>query len=318
MNNSYNSYDYQPQNQTQPQLQKREKKIVSILKAIGYFVLYLFVSNVIKYVIGLLIFIPRYYKLLDSSQDYVTVDFRYALEAFFYEHAMLLTLITNIIVIVGFALIFYLRRKRYPNIVENKSIFRGHEFYKFILIFIAGCFWNFSLDPILTIIFNIWPKLYDSYISYSNLYYDEGFILYILTVIISAPICEELVMRGAINTRLGRAMSPHLAILISSLCFGIIHGHWIQKVYAFLLGILLGYIMKKYGLFGSIALHFGFNFGSLPLKLLSEFIPDALNNVFIVWVMIIFNWLSIPLTVVFTILILKMYVYKPKGGSANV
>ena len=153
MNND-NCYDYQTQPQPQPQLPKKEKKIVSILKAAGYFVFYLFSSYVIGYVVGLLLFIPYYYKLLDSLPDNVTVDFRYAFKVFFNDHTLLLTLIADIIVVAVFALIFFLRRKRYPNVVENKSIFRGHEFYKFILIFITGCLWNFALNSILNIIFN--------------------------------------------------------------------------------------------------------------------------------------------------------------------
>lgn len=85
-----------------------------------------------------------------------------------------------------------------------------------------------------------------------------GLILY---AIILAPINEELLFRGVTFGYLKKAMPFWLANLIQALLFGIYHMNVMQAVYAFVIGLFLGYVCQKGGsIFYSILLHIIYNF----------------------------------------------------------
>lgn len=72
-----------------------------------------------------------------------------------------------------------------------------------------------------------------------------GYSLMILSVIIIAPIGEELLCRRVMIGRLRREFSVPVSIIISSLIFGIIHiqsGGIVLGLGAFLMGMILGFI----------------------------------------------------------------------------
>jgi len=71
---------------------------------------------------------------------------------------------------------------------------------------------------------------------------------------IVAPITEELIFRGYIQGALSR-YGKKFAILCSALFFGIFHGNLIQTPYAFLAGLLLGYVAAEYHIGWSIGIH---------------------------------------------------------------
>lgn len=64
-----------------------------------------------------------------------------------------------------------------------------------------------------------------------------------LSIALMAPIVEELLFRGAIMGHLQRqGYSPRKTIVVSALVFGLIHINPAQVVFAFLMGLLLGWI----------------------------------------------------------------------------
>lgn len=69
-----------------------------------------------------------------------------------------------------------------------------------------------------------------------------------------APISEELLFRGYILRSL-RPYGRRFAILGSALLFGLFHGNLLQGPYAFLVGLVLGYLACEYSVIWSIALH---------------------------------------------------------------
>lgn len=68
-----------------------------------------------------------------------------------------------------------------------------------------------------------------------------------LAVVAGAPVAEELVFRGVIQSRLERAMPVWIAIVLQAVLFGFIHGTPVQIGYAFLMGLLFGYIRYRTG-----------------------------------------------------------------------
>lgn len=87
-----------------------------------------------------------------------------------------------------------------------------------------------------------------------------------ITIVIAAPILEELIFRGIMLDGLLKIYSPLKAILISSLLFGVIHLNPWQFVAAFVIGIFSGWVYyKTQKLTLCILIHFSnnlFAFGS--------------------------------------------------------
>lgn len=81
-----------------------------------------------------------------------------------------------------------------------------------------------------------------------------------LYAIVIGPICEELIYRGVILSYAEKEMPFFLANFFQALLFGIYHMNVIQGVYAFVIGLFLGYICHKTkSIFPTMLLHICFN-----------------------------------------------------------
>ena len=76
----------------------------------------------------------------------------------------------------------------------------------------------------------------------------------VLYIVLIGPIFEELIFRGAVFGAL-RRFGENYAILFSALLFGFYHMLILQIPFAFVLGLLLGYVASRWTLRASIALH---------------------------------------------------------------
>lgn len=71
-----------------------------------------------------------------------------------------------------------------------------------------------------------------------------------LAVGILAPLCEEMVFRGAIQRRLQEMLGQRLhwvAIAIVAALFGVLHGNLAQFLHAFVVGLILGWMYYRTG-----------------------------------------------------------------------
>ena len=87
-----------------------------------------------------------------------------------------------------------------------------------------------------------------------NLLIEETFIgmsrnpFGVLSIALLAPILEELLFRGAIQGSIqASGKSPWIAIVISSLIFGVVHMNPAQVPFAFLLGMMFGWLYYRTG-----------------------------------------------------------------------
>lgn len=69
-----------------------------------------------------------------------------------------------------------------------------------------------------------------------------------------APVAEEILFRGYILRTL-RPYGKRFAILGSAFLFGLFHGNLMQAPYAFLVGLILGYVTVEYSALWAAALH---------------------------------------------------------------
>ncbi len=69
-----------------------------------------------------------------------------------------------------------------------------------------------------------------------------------------APISEEILFRGLILRQL-EPYGKKFAIFASSFLFGIFHGNLVQTPYAFLVGLVLGYVAMEFNVLWAMVLH---------------------------------------------------------------
>lgn len=94
-------------------------------------------------------------------------------------------------------------------------------------------------------------------------------ILYIIAVAIVPAFAEEFAFRGIFMGVL-RKHGDSFAIIASSIVFGAMHGNITQIVFAFILGLIFGYIdCKTNSIMPSIVVHFINNFYAVLLDVLS-------------------------------------------------
>jgi membrane protease YdiL (CAAX protease family) len=86
--------------------------------------------------------------------------------------------------------------------------------------------------------------------SFALLHTPSG-LLYICLI---GPVVEEIIFRGAIQKSLER-FGMNFSILLSSIIFGLFHIFTVQAAFAFLMGLILGYIAGRYALRWSILAH---------------------------------------------------------------
>jgi membrane protease YdiL (CAAX protease family) len=125
-----------------------------------------------------------------------------------------------------------------------------------------GVFLNLFISSVLFFVINFIDlgSVGDNYIIMMNDIFTGNLLLLFISVVVVAPIAEEIILRGVVLNELRASMSILVVVLIQAFLFGFIHLNYIQGVYAGLFGIVLGYAYIKYdSLLIPIALHMSFN-----------------------------------------------------------
>lgn len=105
-----------------------------------------------------------------------------------------------------------------------------------------------------------------------------GFFLTFISTVITPALVEEFACRGLILGHL-KKYGEGFAIIVSALLFGLMHGNFEQIPFAFLVGLVLGYITVKSGsIWPAVAVHAFNNFVSVAFEyFLSAFSVDIQN-----------------------------------------
>ena len=125
-------------------------------------------------------------------------------------------------------------------------------------IFFVALFIQFAVSSLLNILAVVAPDLMGQYMEVmEGLGMSEPSIISMLYVIIMAPLAEELLMRG-------------LCLKILENSFPFWAANFLQALYAFVMGLILGRLVKKYGtLKASILCHFIINFSGQVMSVIN-------------------------------------------------
>lgn len=154
-----------------------------------------------------------------------------------------LVVITVMIAII----LFYLWYRKYVVMgdleqAELKSIITLKSLGIYLMIGI-GC--QLFMSGILAYLRPLLKALFASYDETISPLFDADTIIVAVYVIILTPIIEELMLRGILFNRLRHGVSFTVANILQAMVFGIYHWNIIQGLYAFVIGLILGYIYEK-------------------------------------------------------------------------
>ena len=131
-----------------------------------------------------------------------------------------------------------------------------------VLSLLAGVAANIWFSLMLGLI--PWPETWvEEYLDASAAITSSSLPIELLTVVLLAPLVEEILFRGMVYRYLSMALPAGAAILFQGMLFGGMHGTMIWIAYASILGCIIGYVRSRTGsLHATILMHIGFNGGS--------------------------------------------------------
>lgn len=183
---------------------------------------------------------------------------------------------------VGFAILLIWKKPRYfkDEILTKGAPMKAGDFFTILSIFISGQMVFQLGSTALEMLLNTFG--YSIIEGMESLQTDPDNFSMFLYAGILAPITEEILFRGVIQ----RTMLPFgkkFAIFVSSFTFGLFHGNLIQTPYAFVVGLVLGYVAAEYNILWAMVLHMINNLllGDVLYRVLGS-LPDETTNL-IVW-----------------------------------
>ncbi len=146
------------------------------------------------------------------------------------------------------------------------------------IILISGVLLQLGVSMLLNVVLPLFPKIESQYAQLLEALVPESDMLSVrimsaVSLAILAPITEELIFRGISLGNLRKFWSLVPAVIFQAFLFGLYHMNIVQGVYAFIIGMLLGYLAYKLNnLLASILLHAAINGSSLILEYI---VPEA-------------------------------------------
>lgn len=247
------------------------KKIFkSIGATIGYLAVYLIVSAAVSIaaVIGFAVM-----TVVEATPAMNPLQiFSAGFDSFLYENSLWIMTISGIITILIYVLIIKLRKKKIRERLDLTPV----AFKKLWPVLPLGLTLNLLTSYTIDIL-PIPESLLADYMESASILDDGSFISMIISVVIMAPLLEEVLMRGLIMRSLQSSMPVALALILQSVIFGLLHGQIIWIGYASVLGLILGVLKLRYqSLYACILLHFAYNASSLIIEPLLYLIQDSM------------------------------------------
>ena len=158
--------------------------------------------------------------------------------------------------------------------VRPKQVFKSCNFEKIniqtiLISFMLGilCFFiNVAVSSLFTGILTFTGYRYPGYSAVESNYSIGNFFLQVFTVACLPAFCEEFLHRGIVLQGI-KHIGFKKAIVISSLLFGLLHFNIGQVAYAFVIGLILGFVaVVSKNIFPAMIIHFTNNFISVYLE----------------------------------------------------
>ena len=190
------------------------------------------------------------------------------------DYSTIIMLMYSILCIAIFGLWYYhsLGGEYLPKVSRTFSIMQMAG----VAILVPGMqFFSSYLIGLVSAAFPQWLEQYEELLKTAGLDSSIALPMFLYSVVL-APVCEELIFRGTSMHLARKALPFWAANIMQALLFGLFHMNWIQGIYAFALGLVLGYVCEKGGsIYYSIIFHILFNFWGTMISQLLEGIHET-------------------------------------------
>lgn len=162
--------------------------------------------------------------------------------------------------------------------VSLKEVSNGTLFLSLALMGVAL---QFLISICLNIIYPLLPQtLIEQYDALMETLLGGNVWLSLFVTVILAPLAEELLFRGVTMRKAEKIMPFIGANILQAILFGIYHGNLIQGMYAFAIGLILGFVAEYFhSIWASIVLHAFVNGSAELLSHLPESIVGTIYGV---------------------------------------
>ena len=205
-------------------------------------------------------------------------------EGMLMDNLLVLQVMIQLAAIIIFGLWYYFGCGR-PGLKIRKGTFNPKST---IAIMLTGLGMQFFITAALSIIGYLFP---DALNSYSELMESAGLTeltwLSVITTVILAPIVEEIIFRGITIRIAAKARVKFWVVnVVQALAFGILHLNLVQGTYAFVIGLVLGWVYYRFNsLYAVIFLHFIVNLsGTTIIDPLSYILPDTILSLILLFI----------------------------------
>jgi len=186
---------------------------------------------------------------------------------------------------------------------DREAIFFEDEAIKkpWSLAFVPFFIMGFTTIIYVLILESLFPKLFDSFINapniLENLSFNENPVAYILlfiSIVLLAPVVEEIVFRGILFNLLNKKRGLIFSMIVSSLFFGVLHAE--TMVPTTVIGFVLCFIYQKTGsLKLSMAGHMFNNLVAFMLPvLIGNMVPES-NGYIVLNAVLFFSYAAITI-----------------------
>lgn len=167
---------------------------------------------------------------------------------FFKQHQQLVSGFCYVIIFCGVFLIDPVKEQ----FLKQFNLQKWKETPRFIL-------WGIGAYCLSVILNALLIKFFPDYIEIRQIFSDYEPFLRFLNMVVLAPFVEEYLFREKIQNWLKEGYGKEIGIVGQALLFGGLHHYMLQKIYATLLGSLLGIIREKKDIQATICMHMTIN-----------------------------------------------------------
>jgi len=186
-------------------------------------------------------------------------------------NASLMSLVSNAVTLICVVIFILLRKKS----ISESLCLSAPSLLSILPCIILGVALNFFADTAISLI--PFPEsVYETYDAIYSFIGEGDSVIEMISIVIMAPIAEEIVFRSLCYGTMKYRMPKALAAAISALLFAAAHGNLLSLVFTFVLGAFLAAAYEITGsLIVSILIHASFNASSYIVSAVLEKTPDG-------------------------------------------
>ena len=165
------------------------------------------------------------------------------------ENSLLITLVSDAIAAVVLFMFCLLdgRGKEKNSPLKSFTVKKPLAFIVCLCTAVASCILFEVVLSFIVSVVTTFGGTTESFDEVSDIISNSGMLMQVITVVVVGPICEEMLMRAVIYRRMRTCHGFWFSAIASAAIFGVIHGNWVQFVYAFIVGFIIAYVYEMTG-----------------------------------------------------------------------